>query len=89
MEETPKTISIGQRCRILVGLPEAQVLEGTIRVLNSGKKDPGHQIGVELDAPIRYGHSLELELEREKVDPDTGISIGRGWWTLPENIELI
>ena len=77
----------GQRVRILVGLEEGKIATGTIRILNDPKEDPGHQIGVELDEPVRYGHSLEGELPREVVDPKTHVTVGRGWWTLPQYIE--
>lgn len=82
-------IEVGSRVRLLVGTSDGSIQTGTVRVVNHQGEDPGHQIGVELDEPVRYGHSLELVLPREIVDPDSGVTVGRGWWTHPEYVELI
>ena len=45
-------------------------------------------VGVELDYFTDYAHSLDGRVE-EKTDPVRGITLGRGWWTLEENLEIL
>lgn len=82
-------IQIGSRVRLLVGTSNGEIQTGTVRVINHQGEDAGHQVGVELDEPVRYGHSLELVLDREIVDPDSGVTVGRGWWTHPDYVEVL
>jgi hypothetical protein len=45
-------------------------------------------VGVELDNFTDYAHSLDQRVE-EKVDPVRGITVGKGWWTLEEDLEIL
>ena len=45
-------------------------------------------VGVELDHFVDYGHSLD-QLVKERTDPVRGITVGTGWWTLEENLEIL
>lgn len=76
----------GNKVRILVDTPMGVPLTGIVRVV---QKDPGKSIGVELDAPVIGGHSLDGVIDRELVDPTTGFTVGRGWWTREENVEIV
>lgn len=86
MAKADSDLKVGDRVTILVGTPEGRPVKGTVRVLNSYEDDPGHQVGVELDDYVVYGMSLEgLVDEREQGD---GLpTVGKGWWTLPANVE--
>lgn len=84
--ETP-TIPDGQRVRVLIDSPTGQPIEGVVRITQA---EAGKEVGVEFDHYIQNGHSLDGLLEdEEKVDPQTGIRYGKGWWTLEDNIERI
>ena len=76
---------VGQRVKIIIDPPNATACEGTIRVLSEA---PGKKVGVELDHFTDYAHSLDGKVE-EKIDPVRKITIGKGWWTLPENVEIL
>jgi hypothetical protein len=52
------------------------------------QEEPGKKVGVELDHFTDFAHSLDGLVE-EKVDPVRGITIGKGWWTLEENLEIL
>lgn len=79
-------LQVGDRVRIIIGFPGSEAPEGTIRVLQD---EPGKKVGVELDRFVDYGHSLDLVLERERVDEERNVTVGKGWWTVPENVEKI
>jgi len=76
-------MNIGDKVTILIDTPGDEPIEGTIKIV---QKKTGKLIGVELDAWTKYAHSLDGILE-EKEDAG-GFTIGRGWWTRPENIEV-
>lgn len=84
-----KQFKVGDKVRVLAGIPDGRILSGTVKVVNDPKDNPGQQIGVELDEPIEYGHSLELVLPREVVNPVTNRTVGRGWWAHPEDLDLV
>ncbi len=78
-------LEIGQRVRIIIAPPGNSPVEGSIRVIQDV---PGKKLGVELDNFVDYGHSLDGIVE-ERVDEARGIVVGKGYWTLPSNIEII
>jgi hypothetical protein len=75
----------GQKVRIIIDPPNGQVAEGKIAVIQD---EPGKQIGVELDHFTDYAHSLDGLVE-ERVDPARNITVGKGWWTLEDNLEVL
>lgn len=80
-------IKEGDRVRILVGSPEGTPVDGTVRVVQD---TPGKKVGVELDHYVAGGHSLDNKLdEKEKTDTNTGVTYGKGWWTLDEDVEVL
>lgn len=82
--EAPK-VAEGDRVTILTDTPEGRPLTGTVRVVN---EEGGHQVGVELDDYVVYGHSLEgLVDEREQGGGQP--VIGKGWWTRHENVQKL
>ncbi len=85
MAVTKQDLSIGQRVRIIIDPPGGETAEGIIRVIQD---EPGKRVGVELDHFTDYAHSLDQLLE-ERTDPVRGITVGKGWWTLAENIEIL
>ena len=74
-----------QRVRIIIDPPGGTPVEGIVRVIQDV---PGKKVGVELDHFTDYAHSLD-GLVDEKTDPVRGITIGKGWWTLEENLEIL
>ena len=74
----------GDRVTILVDTPEHHPIMGTVVVVQD---EVGKKIGVELDDYTVYAHSLDgLVDEREQGD---GLPVvGKGWWTLEENVEV-
>lgn len=80
------TYKVGQKVRVVIDTPTGQPEFATIRVIQD---KVGKKIGVEFDLSLAGGHSLDGKLEPEKVDPNTAIKYGRGWWTLEENIEKV
>jgi hypothetical protein len=80
-----KQLEIGQRVRIIIGPPNGMITEGVVRVIQDV---PGKTVGIELDHFTDYCHSLDGLVE-EKVDPVRGITIGKGWWTLEDNLEIL
>lgn len=78
-------LSIGQRVRIIIDPPGGIPVEGTIKLIQD---TPGKKIGIELDRFADYAHSLD-NLVDERTDPVRGITLGKGWWTLEENLEVI
>ncbi len=74
----------GDRVTILVNTPQNVPVKGTVRVVQD---EPGKKIGVELDEYTAYAHGLDgLVDEREQGD---GLPvIGKGWWTLEDNIDV-
>ena len=78
-------LAIGQRVKIIIDPPGGIPVEGIVRVLQD---NPGKQVGVELDHFVDYAHSLDQTVE-EKTDPIRGITIGKGWWTLEDNLEVL
>ncbi|KKN28239.1 hypothetical protein LCGC14_0856490 [marine sediment metagenome] len=73
---------IGDRVRLIVDLPRgisSANVTGKIVVVQSENKHPGKLIGVELDEKFKgIGHQC-----------DGAAAPGRGWWTRPENIEVV
>lgn len=78
-------IKTGQKVRIIIDPPPGGSVEGTVRVVQD---EPGKKIGVELDHFTDYAHSLDGLVE-EKTDPVRKITIGKGWWTLEKNLEVL
>lgn len=82
---TNKELTVSQRVRIIIGPPGGAACEGIVRVIQDV---PGKKVGIELDNFTDYAHSLDGLVE-EKVDPVRGITVGKGWWTLEENLEIL
>ena len=78
-------LTVEQRVRIIIGPPGGIPVEGIVRVIQD---EPGKMVGVELDHFTDYAHSLD-QLVEEKIDPVRGITVGKGWWTLEENLEIL
>jgi hypothetical protein len=79
-------LRIGQRVRIIIDPPgQAAMADGTVRVI---QEEPGKKVGVELDRFADYAHSLDGLVE-ERVDTNRNITVGKGWWTKEENVEVI
>jgi hypothetical protein len=74
-----------QRVRIIIDSPGGVPSEGIVRVI---QKVPGKRVGVELDHFTDYAHSLDGIVE-EKTDPVRRITVGKGWWTSEENLEIL
>jgi hypothetical protein len=85
MATDKKTLSEGARVRIIIGPPGGVAVEGIVRVIQDV---PGKMVGVELDNFADLAHSLDGMVD-EKVDPVRGITVGKGWWTLEENLEIL
>lgn len=80
-------LAVGDRVRVLIDTPNDEPIEGTIVVLQD---KPGKHVGVELDNYTATGHSLDGKLtDKEKTDPETGVTYGRGWWTLEDSVEVL
>lgn len=80
-----QTLALGQRVRVVIDPPNGVACEGIVRVI---QEEPGKRVGIELDRLTDYAHSLDQRVE-ERTDPVRGITIGKGWWTLEENIEIL
>lgn len=78
-------LSVGDRVTILVDTPNNEPIKGTVRVLNDPEENPGQQVGVELDEYTAYAHSLEGEVDEREQGEGLPV-VGKGWWTLPENV---
>jgi hypothetical protein len=78
-------LQLEQRIKIIIDPPNGIPTEGIVRVIQD---EPGKMIGIELDHFTDYAHSLDGRVE-EKIDPVRGITIGKGWWTLEENLEIL
>jgi hypothetical protein len=77
----------GDRVRVLVDTPEGTPVDGTVRVVQD---TPGKKVGVEFDNYVAGGHSLDNTLDdKEKTDTATGVTYGKGWWTLEDNVEVL
>lgn len=73
----------GDRVTIVQSTPEGRPVKGVVRVLNDAKDDPGHQVGVELDDYVVYGHSLDGVVDEREQGGDLPV-VGKGWWSRPE-----
>lgn len=80
-----KQLQLEQRVKIIIDPPNGVPIEGIVRVI---QEEPGKTIGIELDHFTDYAHSLDGLVE-EKTDPVRGITLGKGWWTLEENLEIL
>lgn len=80
-----QTLAIGNKVKIIIDPPGGTPTAGVIRVLQNV---PGKTIGVELDHFTDFAHSLDKRVE-EKIDPVRNITVGKGWWTRKENVEII
>ncbi len=78
-------LQLEQRVKIIIDPPNGIPTEGIVRVIQD---EPGKMVGIELDHFTDYAHSLDGRVE-EKIDPVRGITIGKGWWTLEENLEIL
>ena len=78
-------LALGQRVKIIIDPPGGIPVEGIVRVIQG---IPGKKVGVELNHFTDYAHSLDKRIE-EKTDPVRGITVGKGWWTLEENLEIV
>lgn len=74
----------GDRVTIVVGTPEGRPVKGTVVVVQD---EIGKKVGVELDEYTVFAHSLDGRVdEREQGD---GLPVvGKGWWTLEENVDV-
>lgn len=88
MAKDANSLAVGDRVTILVNTPEGRPVTGTVRVLNSYEDDPGHQVGVELDDYVAFGHSLEGVVD-EREQGGNLPTIGKGWWTRPEDVDKL
>lgn len=75
----------GDRVRVVIDPPNGVVCEGTVKVVQDV---PGKKVGVELDRLTDRCHSLDGLVE-ERTDEVRGITVGKGWWSLPENLEVV
>lgn len=71
---------------IVADLPHAGYFRGTIVIIQD---EPGKKIGIELERPAMNGHSLDGMTDKERVDPVSGTRMGRGWWAVAENLQLV
>ena len=78
-------LTVGDRVTILVGTPEGHPVKGVVRVLQD---EPGKKVGVELDEYTLYAHSLDGEVDEREQGSGLPV-VGKGWWTLEENIEVL
>lgn len=80
-------LKVGDKVRVLIDTPEGVPANGTVVVVQD---EAGKKVGVQLDNYVLGGHSLDNKLdEKEKTDPATGSTFGKGWWTLEENVEVL
>jgi hypothetical protein len=80
-------LKVGDRVRVLVATPQGEPVDGTVAVVQDVI---GKGVGVELDNYVATGHSLDGELtDKEKTDPETGVTYGKGWWVLSDNVEVL
>lgn len=80
-------LKVGDRVRLLIDTPQGEPVEGTVRVVQD---TPGKKVGVEFDNYVATGHSLDGKLDdKEKTDNATGVTYGKGWWTLEDNLEVL
>lgn len=75
----------GDRVRVFIDPPADVPQEATIKVVQD---EAGKKIGIELDHFVDGAHSLDGVVE-ERVDNVRGMTVGKGYWTLPENIEKV
>lgn len=85
MEPRNQQLTTGQRVRIIIDPPAGTPAEGVIRIIQD---EPGKEVGVELDRLTDGAHSLDGLVE-ERTDPVRGITVGKGWWTVAENLEIL
>lgn len=78
-------LSVGQKVNIIIDPPSGTPVEGVVKIIQD---TPGKKIGVELVHFTDYAHSLDNQVE-EKIDSVRGITVGKGWWTTPENVEIL
>ncbi|HCS78967.1 TPA: hypothetical protein DIV55_04465 [Patescibacteria group bacterium] len=78
-------LAIGQSVKIVIDPPNGVPIEGIIRII---QETPGKKVGIELDHFTDYAHSLDGQVE-QKTDPVRRITVGKGWWTLEENLEIL
>lgn len=81
-----KSLTIGAKIRIIIDPPNGTPLNGVVKILQDNV--PGKKVGVELDNYCDYAHSLDQTVS-EKTDPIRGITVGRGWWTTADNVEIL
>lgn len=85
MEPRNQQLNIGQRVRVIIDPPGGTPVESVVRVIQD---EPGKKVGVELDHLTDGAHSLDGQVE-ERTDPVRGITVGKGWWTVAENLEIL
>lgn len=85
MNTNIQQLKIGQKVRIIVDPPGGIPVKGTVKVIQD---IPGKIVGIELDHFADYAHSLD-QLVGEKIDSTRGLTVGKGWWTLAENLEIL
>jgi len=71
---------VGDKVQVLVDSPQA-----TVAVIQDV---PGKQVGVVFSKSVANGHDLDGETT-QVVDPETGRRYGKGWYSRPENLEII
>ena len=80
-----RKIMLETRVRIIIDPPGGIPIEGIVRIIQD---EPGKKIGVELDHFSDFAHSLDQRVE-ERTDPVRGITVGKGWWTIEDNLEIL
>ncbi len=78
-------LTTGQKVKIIIDPPGGVPTEGIVKVVQNV---PGKTLGIELEHFTDYAHSLD-KLVEEKTDPTRGITVGKGWWTREDNVEII
>ena len=74
----------GDRVTILVNTPEGHPVKGTVVVVQD---EAGKKIGVELDDYTVYAHSLDGLVDEREQGGDLPV-VGKGWWTLEDNVSV-
>lgn len=76
---------VGDKVQVLVDSPTGEAIEATVAVIQDV---PGKQVGVVFSKSVANGHDLDGETT-QVVDPETGRRYGKGWYSRPENLEII
>lgn len=75
----------GDRVRIFEDTPGGSVVEATVVVVQAEKTHPGKVVGVKLEDSHPRAHTLDGKVEAEGGNGEHRY----GWWTRPENLEIV